>query len=61
MPIPLTTLWCAGDMLQHSVRDSVSGLDYLIPTTGQTALILGVMSILSIWLIDQLYKRRGGE
>ena len=48
-------------MLQHSVRDSVSGLDYLIPTTGQTALILGVMSILSIWLIDQLYKRRGGE
>ena len=61
MPIPLTNLWCAGDMLRHGVRDSVKDLEYLIPTTTQTVLILGVMSVLSILLIDRLYKKRGGD
>ena len=37
MPVPLINLWYAGDMLRHSVRDSVKGLEYLIPTTTQTA------------------------
>ena len=61
MPIPLTNLWCAGDMLRHGVRDSVKDLEYLIPTTIQTVLILGMMSVLSILLIDRLYKKRGGD
>ena len=61
MPIPLTNLWCAGDMLRHGVRDSVKNLEYLIPTTTQTVLILGVMSVLSILLIDRLYKKRGED
>lgn len=61
MPIPLTNLWCAGDMLRHSVRGDVKNLDYLIPTTTQTVLILGAMALASILLIDQLYKKRGGD
>lgn len=61
MPIPLTNLWCAGDMLRHGVRGSVKGLEYLIPTTTQTVLILGVLSVLSILLIDRLYKKRGED
>lgn len=61
MPIPLTNLWCAGDMLRHGVRGSVKGLEYLIPTTAQTVLILGAMALLSILLIDRLYKKRGGD
>ena len=61
MPVPLINLWYAGDMLRHSVRDSVKGLEYLIPTTTQTVLILGVLSLLSILLIDRLYKKRGED
>lgn len=61
MPIPLTNFWCAGDMLRHGVRGSVKDLEYLIPTTTQTVLILGVLSVLSILLIDRLYKKRGGD
>ena len=61
MPVPLINLWYAGDMLRHSVRDSVKGLEYLIPTTTQTLLILGVLSLLSILLIDRLYKKRGED
>lgn len=61
MPIPLITLWSAGDMLRHGMRDSVKGLDDLIPSTFQTVLILGVMAILSVALIDYLYKKRGDE
>ena len=60
MPIPLTNLWCAGDMVRHGARESIGRLQYLVPTTTQTVLILGVMSVLSILLIDLLYKRRGG-
>ena len=61
MPIPLTNLWCAGDMVRHGVRGTLGGLQHLVPTTMQTALILGVMAILSILLIDRLYKKRGGD
>jgi len=61
MPIPLTTLWCAGDMVRHGARESVGRLEYLVPTTTQTVLILGVMSVLSVLLIDYLYKKRGGD
>ena len=61
MPLPLLNIWCAGDMVRHGVRESVGRLEYLVPTTTQTVLILGVMSVLSIWLIDRLYKKRGGD
>lgn len=61
MPIPLTNLWCAGDMLRNGVRGSVKGLEYLIPTTTQTVLILGIMALASILLIDLLYKKRGED
>lgn len=59
MPIPLTTLWSAGDMARHGVRGGVGALEYLVPSTVQTALILGVMGALSILVIDQMYKKRG--
>ena len=61
MPLPLLNIWCAGDMVLHGVRESVGRLQYLVPTTTQTVLILGVMSVLSILLIDYLYKKRGGD
>lgn len=61
MPIPLTTLWSAGDMARHGARDGLGVLEYLVPSTSQTILILSMMSILSILLIDRLYKRRGDD
>ena len=61
MPIPLTTLWSAGDMARHGARGGLGSLEYLIPSTMQTILILSVLSALSILLIDRLYKRRGDD
>ena len=61
MPIPLTNLWCAGDMVRHGVKGSLGELQYLIPSTTQTVLILSAMAVLSILLIDRLYKKRGGN
>lgn len=61
MPLPLLNIWCAGDMVRHGVRESVGRLEYLVPTTTQTVLILGVMSALSVLLIDYLYKKRGDD
>ena len=59
MPIPLTTLWSAGDMTQHGVIESVGVLEYLQPTTFQTIAILGVWAVVSVIVIDHLYKKRG--
>ena len=59
MPIPLTTLWSAGDMARHGVIESVGMLEYLQPTTFQTIAILGVWAIVSVIVIDHLYKKRG--
>ena len=59
MPIPLTTLWSAGDMAQHGVIEMKGTLEYLLPTTYQTIVILGVWTVLSVIVIDFLYKRRG--
>ena len=58
MPIPLTTLWSAGDMEQHGVIEIRGRLQYLIPTTFQTIVILGAWAILSVIVIDFLYKKR---
>ncbi len=61
MPIPLTNLWCAGDMARHGVKGSLGELQYLVPSTTHTVLILGTMAVLSILVIDRLYKTRGGD
>lgn len=59
MPIPLTTLWSSGDMVQHGVMESVGVLTYLQPTTFQTISILCVWAVISVIIIDYLYKKRG--
>lgn len=61
MPIPLTTLWSAGDMVRHGVMGDVGQLEHLIPTTIQTVGILGMEALLSVLLIAYLYKTRGNE
>ena len=38
---------------------NLTELAHLIPSTFQTAATLGVMAVLSVLLIDRLYKRRG--
>ncbi|MCI9082794.1 MAG: ABC transporter permease [Lachnospiraceae bacterium] len=61
MPIPLTNLWCAGNLNAHGVLDNIGALEYLIPTTFQTIAILTVIAFLSVLLIDYMYKKRGDE
>ena len=58
-PIPLTNLWFAGNMADHGISMNLTELAHLIPSTFQTAATLGVMAVLSVLLIDRLYKRRG--
>ncbi len=59
VPIPLITLWSAGDMSRHGVIEMKAALTYLLPTTLQTSVILVIESVLSIIIIDYLYKKRG--
>ena len=59
LPIPLTTLWGAGDMVKHGFPLNVAALEKIIPSTFQTVFILGIMAVISISLIDFLYKKRG--
>lgn len=59
MPIPLTTLWSAGDMTRHGVMEMKDTLSYLIPSTLQAVIILGIWAVLSVIVIDFLYKKRG--
>ncbi len=59
LPIPLTTLWGAGDMASHGFPLDLKELDAIIPSTFQTVIILGIMAAISILLIDFLYKKRG--
>ncbi len=61
MPIPLTTLWSAGNLISHGVMDGVGILENLIPTTLQAIIILTVITLLSVILIDYMYKKRGDE
>ena len=61
MPIPLTTLWSAADLIRHGVRSNVQSLEHLFPSTMQTVCILGAMALGSVWLIDFMYKKRGEE
>lgn len=59
MPIPLTTLWSASNMIEHGIRRNVQQLEHLFPSTLQTVMIIGMMAFMSITLIDYLYRRRG--
>lgn len=61
MPIPLTTLWTAADMIRHGVRSNVETLEHLFPSTLQTVCILGIMALVSVAVIDLIYKKRGEE
>ena len=61
MPIPLTTLWGSGDLTSHGVMEGVGMLENLIPTTFQTMIILTFIALLSVLLIDYMYKKRGDE
>lgn len=61
MPIPLTILWSAGNLTAHDAMNGVGMLDYLIPITFQTITILAVIAMLSVMLIDYMYKKRGDE
>lgn len=61
MPIPLTTLWCTGDMIRHGIMNGRGILKYLIPSTLQTIAILGFMALFCVVLIIYMYKRRGDE
>ena len=61
MPIPFTTLWSAGNLTAHGAMDGVGMLEYLIPTTFQTIIILAVVALLSVILVDYMYKKRGDE
>lgn len=60
-PIPLTTLWCVNDMIRHGARTEIPQLRYLMPSTLQTAAILTATAVLSVLLIDYLYKKRGED
>lgn len=60
LPTPLTTFWSAGDMAAHGIKMDLKQMTGLIPSTFQVVLILGIMAIVSFWLIDRLYKQRGG-
>lgn len=59
LPTPLTTFWSAGDMAAHGIQMDLEQMNGLIPSTFQVILILGIMAIVSFFLIDRLYKQRG--
>lgn len=46
-------------MAAHGIKMDLEQMLGLIPSTFQVVLILGIMSIVSFWLIDRLYKQRG--
>ena len=51
----------AGNLIAHGAMDGVGMLEYLIPTTFQTIIILAVTALLSVILVDYMYKKRGDE
>lgn len=59
LPTPLTTFWSAGDMDAHGITMDLVQIQGLIPSTFQVVFTLGIMGLLSVVVIAQLYKRRG--
>lgn len=58
LPTPLTTFWSAGDMAEHGIRMDLQQMTGLIPSTFQVVIILGIMAVVSFFVIDRLYKQR---
>ena len=60
LPTPLTMFWGAGNMVKHGMEFNLSEmLQYdLIAPTWRVLVTLGLMAIISILLIDLLYKKR---
>lgn len=46
-------------MAAHGIQMDLEQMNGLIPSTFQVILILGIMAIVSFFLIDRLYKQRG--
>lgn len=59
MPVPLITLWTASDLIRRGMRENISRLEHLFPSTLEVTLIVGAMALVSVALIDYLYKKRG--
>lgn len=49
------------DMAAHGIQMDLEQMNGLIPSTFQVILILGIMAIVSFFLIDRLYKQRGNK
>ena len=48
-------------MAAHGIKMDLEQMTGLIPSTFQVVMILGIMAIISFWLIDRLYKQRGNN
>ena len=59
LPTPLTTFWSAGDMAEHGIRMDLQQMTGLIPSTFQVVIILGIMAVVSFFVIYRLYKQSG--
>ncbi|NMM62589.1 ABC transporter permease [Clostridium sp. P21] len=57
IPMALTTFWSAGDMVAHGIKLNLSKLSWLIPSTFCIITILGIMAVISIYLMIVLYKK----
>lgn len=58
LPTPLTTFWSAGDMVKHGIKLDIGQLAGLIPSTIDVTIILGIMAVISVLVIDRVYKYR---
>lgn len=57
LPMTLTVFWSAGDMVAHGFKMNLSQLSRLIPSTFCIVTILGIMAVVSVYLIIILYKK----
>lgn len=64
LPTPSIMLWSSSEMASHMAISDAEDLKNftelgLIPSTFQLFLTIGVIALLSVWIIVNLYKRRG--
>lgn len=60
MPGSLSTLWTAQTMIDHGIDLSLDpAMAAIVPTDLQVLLTFGTMTVISVFLIDQIYRRRG--
>ncbi len=58
LPTPLTAFWSAGNMVKHGINLNLKMMKKLIPSTFRVVFTLGVMALISIFIIDKLYRNR---